>query len=355
MAYFMCNRFRAAKVTGRFEDSAISVGRHRLPNRAFLAPMAGITDLPFRRMAARFGAGLVVSEMIASEQLADGNPEATLKTEGDGVGLHVVQLAGCEAHWLSLGARIAESAGADIIDINMGCPAKQVTSGQAGAALLRDIDQAERLIEATVAAVTIPVTLKMRLGWDEQSIVAAEVARRAEAAGVAMIAVHGRTRAQFYQGNADWNAIRAVKDAVKIPVVANGDLTTIEDAHAMLAASGADAVMIGRAARGRPWFPGQVGAFLKTGNIPADPLLAVQRDTLLELYDSWLLHSGRARGMREARKHVGWALEAAAASLGRTAAWAKGWRAALLSESDPSLVLRGIGDAFDDLGWRTAA
>jgi nifR3 family TIM-barrel protein len=317
--------------------------------------MAGITDLPFRRMAARFGAGLVVSEMIASEQLADGNPAASLKVEGEGVGLHVVQLAGCEAHWLGLGARIAESAGADIIDINMGCPAKQVTSGQAGAALLRDVDQAERLIEATIAAVKVPVTLKIRLGWDEQSIVAPEVARRAEAAGVAMIAVHGRTRAQFYQGNADWNAIRAVKDAVKIPVVANGDLTTIEDAQAMLAASGADAVMIGRAARGRPWFPGQVGAYLETGNVTADPLLAVQRDTLLELYDSWLLHSGRSRGMREARKHVGWALEAAAASLGRTAAWAKGWRAALLSESDPSLVLRGIGDAFDDLGWRTAA
>jgi nifR3 family TIM-barrel protein len=293
--------------------------------------------------------------MIASEQLADGNPEASLKVEGKGVGLHVVQLAGCEAHWLDLGARIAESAGADIIDINMGCPAKQVTSGQAGAALLRDVDLAERLIEATVAAVNLPVTLKMRLGWDEQSIVASEVARRAEAAGVAMIAVHGRTRAQFYQGNADWNAIRAVKDAVKIPVVANGDLTTIDDTQAMLAASGADAVMIGRASRGRPWFPGQVGAFLETGNVPADPLLSVQRDTLLELYDSWLLHSGRARGMREARKHVGWALEAAAASLGRTAAWAKGWRAALLSESDPLLVLRGIGDAFDDLGWRTAA
>jgi tRNA-dihydrouridine synthase B len=334
--------------------SPLKIGSHYLSNRALLAPMAGITDLPFRRMAARFGAGLVVSEMIASEQLADASPEAMLKVEGEGVGLHVVQLAGCEPRWLAEGARLAEAAGADIIDINMGCPAKQVTSGQAGAALLRDVDQAQRLIEATIAAVRVPVTLKMRLGWDEHSIVAPEVARRAETAGVAMITVHGRTRAQFYQGCADWNAIARVKAAVKIPVVANGDLNTFQDAQAMLAASRADAVMIGRGARGRAWFPGQVGEYLESGSIPADPPLAVQRDVLLELYESWLHRSGRARGMREARKHIGWALEAAAGSLGRTAAWAKGWRAALLSESDPSRVMHGIGNAFDELGWRTA-
>lgn len=350
----MCNYLRRY-VTASPANPTLSIGAHCLPSRAFLAPMAGITDLPFRRMAARFGAGLVVSEMIASEQLADGNPGAALRAEGAGVGLHVVQLAGCEAKWLAEGARIAEAAGADIIDINMGCPAKQVTSGQAGAALLRDVDQAQRLIEATISAVRIPVMLKVRLGWDEQSIVAPEVARRAEAAGVAMITVHGRTRAQFYQGSADWNAIARVKEAVKIPVVANGDLVTIEDAPTMLAVSGADAVMIGRAARGRPWFPGQVGAYLETGDAPADPALAMQRDVLLELYKSWLHHSGHARGMREARKHIGWALETVATSLGRTAAWAKGWRTVLLSESNPLLVMRGIGDAYDDLGWRTAA
>jgi tRNA-dihydrouridine synthase B len=337
-------------------SSKLTIRGQALPNRALLAPMAGITDLPFRRVAARFGAGLVISEMIASEHLATGNNEAALRAEGDGVGLHVVQLAGCETRWLAEGARIAEAAGAHIIDINMGCPAKQVTSGQqAGAALLRDIDHATRLIESTVAAVRVPVTLKMRLGWDEQSIVAPELARRAETAGVAMVTVHGRTRAQFYNGHADWNAIVPVKGNVGIPVIANGDLTTFEHAGAMLAASNADGVMIGRAARGRPWFPGQVGEFLATGNVPSDPPLSVQRDTLLELYDAWLSHSGRERGTREARKHIGWALEAAATSFGRTAAWAKGWRTGLLGESNPAAVLRGINDAFDELGWGVAA
>jgi nifR3 family TIM-barrel protein len=317
--------------------------------------MAGITDLPFRRVAARFGAGLVVSEMIASEWLAEGSAEAALRAEGDGVGLHVVQLAGCEARWLAEGVRIAEAAGADIIDINMGCPAKHVTAGQAGAGLLRDLDNAIHLIEATVGAASVPVTLKMRLGWDEQSVVAPELARRAEAAGVALVTVHGRTRRQFYQGHADWHAIARVKQAVNIPVVANGDLETFEDADAMLAASGADAVMVGRAARGRPWLPGQIGEYLATGRKPSPPELSVQRDVLLELYQSWLVHSGRERGAREARKHIGWALEAAAASLGSTLAWARGWRAGLLAEADPARVVRGIVDAFDDLGWRAAA
>jgi nifR3 family TIM-barrel protein len=335
--------------------SAFSVGRHPVSVPALLAPMAGITDLPLRRIAKRFGAGLVVSEMVASEQLVEGNPEATVRAEGEGIGLHVVQLAGCEQRWLAEGARIAEAAGADIIDINMGCPAKHVTSGQAGAALLRDLDHAVSLIEAVIAAVRVPVTLKMRLGWDENSIVAPSLALRAEAAGVSMIAVHGRTRAQFYQGRADWDAIRHVKSAVKIPVVANGDLTSFDDARAMLASSGADAVMVGRGARGRPWFPGQVGEFLLTGKAPADPPLEVQRTVLQELYESWLHHSGRARGAREARKHIGWSLEAAATSFGRSAAWVKNWRGKLLAESEPGLVLRGIGDAFDDLARGAAA
>jgi nifR3 family TIM-barrel protein len=337
-------------------SQGISIGSHRLSSLAFLAPMAGITDLPVRRMAMRFGAGLAVSEMIASEWLASGNPSALLRAEGDGVGLHVVQLAGCEARWLEQGARIAEEAGANIVDINMGCPAKSVTGGQqAGAALLRDLDEAERLIKAVIGAVKIPVTLKMRLGWDENSIVAPELARRAEAAGVAMITVHGRTRAQFYKGEADWAAIARVKSDISVPLVANGDLITYEDAAEMRMEAKADAVMIGRGAQGRAWFPGHVGRFLASGEIPADPSVQIQRDTLLELYDGWLSQYGLARGVREARKHIGWTLEAAAQTAGRAAEWVKPWRAKLLAENDPAEVTRGIGDAFDDLLWEQAA
>ena len=336
-------------------SSGFSVGPHRLANHVLLAPMASITDLPFRKVAARFGAGLVISEMIASEWLAEGDPAAALRAESEGVGLHVVQLAGCEARWLAEGARVAEAAGADIIDINMGCPAKHVTSGQAGAALLRDLDHATKLIEAAIDAVRVPVTLKMRLGWDDNSIVAPELARRAEAAGVAMITVHGRTRCQFYQGRADWSAIARVKAAVNVPVVANGDLQTYDDARAMLEASNADAVMVGRAARGRPWFPGQIAKFLETGVRPADPPAPFQRDVLLELYDAWLSHYGSARGIREARKHIGWAIEALAVSCGRSADWIKTWRGRLVTEAAPALVARGIREAFDDIEWKAAA
>src|SRR5690349_7426611 len=184
--------------------------------------MSGVTDAPFRRLAATLGAGLVVSEMTASDELVHGRPMSLLRCETAGVGAHVVQLAGCEAHWMAEGARIAEAAGADIIDINMGCPARHVTGGQSGSALMRDLDHALRLIEATIAAVKVPVTLKMRLGWDDRSRNAPELARRAQAAGVQMITVHGRTRCQFYKGEADWSAVRAVRDAVDCPVVGTG-------------------------------------------------------------------------------------------------------------------------------------
>jgi tRNA-dihydrouridine synthase B len=333
-----------------FRPGTLSIGALTLANRVILAPMSGVTDVPFRRLVARLGAGLVISEMTASADLAQGCPAAALRAEAHGVGLHVVQLAGCEPRWMAEGARIAESCGAAMIDINMGCPARHVTGGQSGSALMRDLDHALALIEATVGAVSVPVTLKMRLGWDDRSINAPELARRAAAAGVRMITVHGRTRCQFYKGRADWSAVRAVKASVDIPVAVNGDIRGCDDAVAALAASGADAVMVGRAALGRPWLPGQIARYLAGGRREAVPALATQVGLVDALYGEMLAHHGVAIGRRHARKHLAAALDAAAATAGAGDALLKYHRNRVLTAEDPSAVRRHLADAFADFG-----
>jgi tRNA-dihydrouridine synthase B len=317
--------------------------------------MSGVTDAPFRRLAAVLGAGLVVSEMTASDDLVNGKPMSRLRCEATGIGPHVVQLAGCEAKWMAEGARIAEAAGADVIDINMGCPARHVTGGQSGSALMRDLDHAVRLIEATIEAVKVPVTLKMRLGWDERSLNAPELARRAESAGVQLISVHGRTRCQFYKGEADWRAVRAVKDAIQIPLVVNGDVTSFDKAVAAIEASGADAVMVGRGAQGQPWLPGQIGRQLETGVAEAAPSLREQLWHIRTLYDEICRHYGLRIGLRHARKHLGWALDVAAGYSRAPAAVVKNWRGRILTSDSPQQVHQELENAFDDFAWSAAA
>jgi tRNA-dihydrouridine synthase B len=311
-----------------------------------LAPMSGVTDLPFRQLASRLGAPMVVSEMIASEELVRRRADVVRRADRVEGTPFVVQLAGREARWMAEGARIAADRGADVIDINMGCPAREVTGKLSGSALMRDLDHAESLIAAVTGAVAVPVTVKMRLGWDESSRNAAELARRAEACGAAMLTVHGRTRCQFFTGRADWAAVKTVTEATKLPVLVNGDIRSPGDAAEALRQSGACGVMIGRAAYGAPWLAARLAEFLATGRDPGPPPHDAQREIAIGHIDSMISYYGRSLGVKNARKHIGWYLETASSDT----ASVKAWRKTLCTLDDPQAVLNGLAAFFDGPG-----
>lgn len=286
---------------------AINIGPVEIIDPVILAPMSGVTDMPFRRLVKRFGAGLVVSEMIASEAMIRATERSQKMSTNCAEEFPMsVQLAGCEGPKMAQAAKLNEDRGAAIIDINMGCPVKKVVNGHAGSSLMRDLDHAGELIHATVNAVSLPVTLKMRLGWDDNSLNAPELAKIAEQAGVKLIAVHGRTRCQFYKGQADWTKVGLVKQAVSLPVIVNGDINDFDDVKQALSDSNADGIMIGRGTYGKPWFINQAIQYLKTGEKVAPPSLDIQLATLLDHYEDMLHHYGIEAAVRIARKHIGW-------------------------------------------------
>jgi len=327
------------------------IGPIKVRNRVLAAPLSGVSDLPFRQRTWAGGAGLVVSEMIASHEFCHSSNQSTQRALSADCGPVMLQLAGREAHWMGEAAKIAEAGGAEIIDINMGCPAKKVTGGASGSALMRDLDHAMTLIEATVAAVDVPVTLKMRLGWDDSSINAPELARRAQDAGVQMITVHGRTRCQFYKGNADWSAVSAVRDVITVPLVVNGDITSIKKANEAISLSGADAVMVGRVAYGAPWSVGDLAKSSAGEQISQDCDDFDIAGYVLAHYQAMISHYGERIGVRHARKHLNWYIEQ---NLGSQAI-ATPERQTLMASTDVQEVSELIGQLFGENKLSTAA
>lgn len=342
-----------------YHASPFSIGSVGIASRILIAPMTGVSDLPFRRAASKLGAAYVATEMVACETFAQGRPDVVRRAAvGGGLPLTVIQLVGREPRWLAKGAKLAEAAGADIIDINMGCPAKEVTGVLSGSALMRDLDLAERLIAAAVGATTRPVTLKMRLGWDEQSKNAPELAARAQAAGIKAITVHGRTRQQFYRDTADWRAVAAVKAATALPVIVNGDVTDEISAREALAQSGADAIMIGRGSYGRPWIASSIDRTLRTGGALREPELMQRLEIVLDHFADSLRFYGDAMGLKIFRKHLAWYIEHAPWPLSpdaRRSARAQLCRLESASAVEVALTALWANEAASDPPLRSAA